>query len=164
MILTTNRVQTIDSAFKSRIHLSLTYPSLSAQARSKIWETFILKGTQQRPKWLDAKFLKRISSEETNGREIKNIVRVAHALAVNDKRCMSRKDILQGLQYLKDFERDFSKAGDKRKCSVMEESDMAKRIRLDNRMGYEDEQEQEQALNEQTEQESTHEEDHDDEN
>jgi hypothetical protein len=140
MILTTNRVQTIDAAFKSRIHLSLTYPPLSAKARRELWETFILKGTKpQRPRWLDAKFLKTISEEEVNGREIKNIVRVAHALAVDDKRSMKSRDILQGLQHLKDFERDFSKAAGKRKVIESGESALAKKIRLENRDAYDEE-------------------------
>lgn len=143
MILTTNRVQTIDLAFKSRIHLSLTYPPLSAKFRSKLWETFIVKGNrQQRPRWLDAKFLKKISEEEVNGREIKNIVRVAHALAVDDKRSMTAKDIFQGLRHLKNFERDFSKAAGKRKIIDAEESALAKRIRLDNRDAYHEEEQE----------------------
>lgn len=132
LILTTNRVETIDAAFKSRIHLCLTYPPLSAKARSGLWKTFILKATApEHPRWLDAKFLKRVSAEEINGREIKNIVRVAHALAVNDKRALSAKDIFQGLQYLKDFERDFSKAGSKRKLVEGDEIQGAKRARRD---------------------------------
>ncbi|KAF4624987.1 hypothetical protein G7Y89_g13185 [Cudoniella acicularis] len=140
MILTTNRVQTIDAAFKSRIHLSLTYPPLDAKARSGLWETFILKSTkQQRPRWLDVKFLKKISKEDVNGREIKNIVRVAHALAVKDKRLVRPKDILQGLQYLKDFERDFSKAASKKRAVDGEEAALAKKIRLDNREAYNEE-------------------------
>jgi len=148
MILTTNRVQTIDAAFKSRIHLSLTYPPLSSSSRSGLWETFILKFTkQQRPKWLDAKFLKKVSAEEVNGREIKNIVRVGHALAVYDKRSMRAKDIIQGLQYLKDFERDFSIAAGKRKKFEAPETSLAKRIRLDNREAYnEEEQEEYEAI------------------
>jgi hypothetical protein len=146
MILTTNRVQTIDAAFKSRIHLSFTYPPLSAKSRSGLWETFIVKGAaEQRPRWLDAKFLKEISEEEVNGREIKNIVRVAHALAVDDKRSMRAKDILQGLQYLKDFERDFNKAAGKRNIIEGEESGLAKRIRHDNRHAYNEEQEENEA-------------------
>ena len=162
MILTTNRVQTIDSAFKSRIHLSLTYLALPVEARAKIWETFILKATlQRRPRWLNANLLKEISSEEINGREIKNSVRVSHALALNDKRRMSQKDILQGLKYLKDFERDFNKARNKRTRVITRESESAKRIKLDNRAGYQDE--QDQAENEQKELRAMYEEDHDDE-
>ena len=157
MILTTNRVQTIDAAFKSRIHLSLTYLTLPIKARAKIWETFILKATsQRRPRWLDAKFLQEISSEEINGREIKNIVRVSHALALNNKRRMSQKDILQGLKYLKDFERDFNKARNKIIRTITRESDSAKLIKLDNRAGYQDE--QDQAENEQTKLTAMHEE------
>jgi hypothetical protein len=142
MILTTNRVQTIDAAFKSRIHLSLTYPPLSADSRCGLWETFILKCTQQRPQWLHAKLLRNISEEAVNGREIKNIVRVAHALAANDKRMMRAKDILQGLQYLKDFERDFNKATEKRKIFDREKS-LAKRIRLNDRDAYNEEEQEE---------------------
>ncbi|SRR6266536_753035 len=154
MILTTNRVQTIDAAFKSRIHLSLTYPSLSAKSRSRLWETFILKGTKkQHPRWLDTKFLKKISEEDVNGREIKNIVRVAHALAVNEKRALRAKDILQGLQYLKDFERDFSNAVGKRKIIEREDSALAKRIRLDNRRAYHEEEQDENETRLQVEEE-----------
>ncbi|KAF2813036.1 P-loop containing nucleoside triphosphate hydrolase protein [Mytilinidion resinicola] len=116
MFLTTNRVQTIDAAFKSRIHLSLSYPPLPAQARSMLWETFILKGTEQRrPRWLTEKFLGKISKEEVNGREIKNIIRVAHAFAVDGKRAMRPADVTHGLQTRRDFELDFSKAVAKRK-------------------------------------------------
>ncbi|RDW80898.1 hypothetical protein BP5796_05596 [Coleophoma crateriformis] len=145
MNLTTNQVQTIDPAFKSRIHLSLTYPALSAKSRSGLWKTFILKSTTpQSPRWLDAGFLKKISEEEVNGRDIKNIVHVAHALATNDKRPMRAKDILQGLTYLKDFERDFSKAtADKRKVVEGEDASLAKRIRLDNRDCYNQEEQEE---------------------
>jgi hypothetical protein len=69
-------------------------------------------------------------------------VRVAHALATNDKRMMRAKDILQGLQYLKDFERDFNKATEKRKIFNGEKSP-AKRIRLDNRDAYNEEEQEE---------------------
>jgi hypothetical protein len=131
MFLTTNRVQTIDPAFKSRIHLSLTYPALSPKSRSELWETFILKGTEEncRPKWLTAKFLDKISKEEVNGREIKNIVRVAHALAFNDERPMKATDILQGLQSLRTFERDFSEAAAAKRKQDYEHSEPSKKVK-----------------------------------
>ena len=131
MFLTTNRVQSVDPAFKSRIHLSLTYPALSVTARSRLWETFILKGTDQhRPRWLGAKFLAKISKTEVNGREIKNIVRVAHALAVSDKRRMQAMDVFQGLQSLKQFEIDFDKAVMKRRHDEDLESPSSKKAKL----------------------------------
>ena len=112
MFLTTNRVQTIDPAFKSRIHLSLAYSPLSAESRAELWEIFIIKGTEQhgRPGWLNAEFLEDVSREEVNGREIKNIVRLAHALACHDERPMEADDLLKGLKPLKVFNEDFRDA------------------------------------------------------
>ena len=102
MFLTTNRASSIDPAIKSRIHLSIPYASLSPKSRSGLWETFILKGTkEQYPRWLTTKFLNQISKEDINGREIKNICRVASAPAGNNKRLMQADDIQQGLQFWK---------------------------------------------------------------
>nr|OQO30636.1 hypothetical protein B0A51_01522 [Rachicladosporium sp. CCFEE 5018] len=39
--LTTNRVQTFDPAFQSRIHISIDYPELSAESRKTVWKTFL---------------------------------------------------------------------------------------------------------------------------
>lgn len=41
MFLTTNRVQTFDAAFQSRIHISLEYPELDKAARKAIWQNFL---------------------------------------------------------------------------------------------------------------------------
>lgn len=41
MFLTTNRVQTFDAAFQSRIHISLEYPELDKPARKAIWRNFL---------------------------------------------------------------------------------------------------------------------------
>ena len=43
LFLTTNRVGTLDPAFKSRIHLSLYYPNLTKKASSEIWRNHIQK-------------------------------------------------------------------------------------------------------------------------
>lgn len=131
IFLTTNRVQTIDTAFKSRIHLSLTYPAFSPEARSGLWKTFILKAMDDcHPRWLSTKLLNRISKEEVNGREIKNVIRVAHALAVSDERPMEANDILQGLRSLKDFERDFKKAAGKRQLDDDQDATSSKKSKL----------------------------------
>jgi SpoVK/Ycf46/Vps4 family AAA+-type ATPase len=115
MFLTTNRVSIIDAALISRIHLSVMYPPLSPEARCKRWETFVLKGNEQhRPRWLTPKFLQKLSMEDVNGREIKNIVRLAHALSMSDKRLMQSSDILQGLQSLKVSLNDLNQAVGKR--------------------------------------------------
>lgn len=41
MFLTTNRVDTFDPAFQSRIHISIDYPDLSPDSRRTIWENFL---------------------------------------------------------------------------------------------------------------------------
>ena len=41
MFLTTNRVQTFDAAFQSRIHISIEYPELDAKSRKKVWTSFL---------------------------------------------------------------------------------------------------------------------------
>lgn len=41
MFLTTNRVQTFDAAFQSRIHISLDYPELSIESRKTVWQNFL---------------------------------------------------------------------------------------------------------------------------
>lgn len=116
MFLTTNRVASIDSAFKSRIHLSLSYPALTADARRKIWNSFITQDSSvQRPCWLDDRFLDRLAQEPINGRQIKNLVRMARALAANDQREIEPADITIGLAALKDFESEFTEARNQRR-------------------------------------------------
>lgn len=41
MFLTTNRVNTFDAAFQSRIHISLDYPELSIDSRKSVWRNFL---------------------------------------------------------------------------------------------------------------------------
>ncbi|KAF2768952.1 P-loop containing nucleoside triphosphate hydrolase protein [Teratosphaeria nubilosa] len=41
MFLTTNRVQTFDQAFQSRIHISLEYHELDAKSRKTVWNNFL---------------------------------------------------------------------------------------------------------------------------
>lgn len=41
MFLTTNRVQTFDPAFQSRIHISLEYRELDQASRKKVWHNFL---------------------------------------------------------------------------------------------------------------------------
>lgn len=118
MFLTTNRIGTIDSAFKSRIHLSLSYPALETDARRKIWEGFISKGSpSQSPLWFDSAFLDSVAKEPVNGRQIKNIVRMAYAQAANAEREIEPTDITMGLVAHKDFEIEFSEAKDQKESS-----------------------------------------------
>ena len=99
LFLTTNRTETIDPAFKSRIHLSIAYPSLSIDARRELWTASITRANRaSRPGWLTTDLLDLLAEKETNGREIKNIVRMSCFLARNTKRDLESVDILQALE------------------------------------------------------------------
>ena len=84
----------IDPAFKSRIHFPIAYPKLSAAARCELWQNLIVRATgRRRPRWLNYAFLDQVSRNEINGRQIKNAVRVAAAVAANEKRQLAAQDI-----------------------------------------------------------------------
>jgi hypothetical protein len=108
MFLTTNRVETIDTAFKSRIHLSLYYPVLSMDARRSIWKSFIARCSGPfTSEWLDDEFLNKLASHDINGRQIKNVLRVAYSIAANDNRDLRPEDIVKVLEACESFESDF---------------------------------------------------------
>jgi len=85
MFLTTNRIESFDPAFKSRIHLSMKYPPLCREFRRKLWSSFIETGISDDvdPSVQDTNFLDEMADYNFNGREIRNVVRTAYSLAVS---------------------------------------------------------------------------------
>jgi DNA polymerase III delta prime subunit len=79
LFLTTNRVDNIDAAFESRIHLSLQYDELDKTSRKHVWETFLGKakgvGVFQEGE------LEKLADVQLNGRQIKNVLKTAQLLA-----------------------------------------------------------------------------------
>ena len=100
LFLTTNRVGTLDPAFKSRIHISLHYPKLGRKATSEIWRNHIEKAKEYfeqeggtyllRKREIIAfskqhfKTLKDEEAEPWNGRQIRNAFQTAIALAEHE--------------------------------------------------------------------------------
>ncbi|KAI1091799.1 P-loop containing nucleoside triphosphate hydrolase protein [Rostrohypoxylon terebratum] len=89
LFLTTNRVQTFDSAFTSRIHVALHYKALSNMDREKIWINSFERlerdsggkvhvGVSTREYAYESRDVK---SLRWNGREIRNALQTAVALA-----------------------------------------------------------------------------------
>ncbi|KAJ6499691.1 P-loop containing nucleoside triphosphate hydrolase protein [Mycena vitilis] len=79
LFLTTNRVNTFDPAFQSRIHMALKYENLEAQARKGLWKDFLGKlkaGANVSEEGYDV-----LASYDVNGRQIKNAVKTAESLA-----------------------------------------------------------------------------------
>lgn len=74
MFLTTNRAETIDPAFASRITLRIDYPDLSPEVRVKVW-SLMLRTAGVKVNWTPEE-LERIADVPLNGRSIRNAVRL----------------------------------------------------------------------------------------
>ena len=146
LFLTTNRVETFDDAFQSRIHIALRYGELTAKAKKSVWKMFLDKvgvmevaeaeaeasrtskasGASQASKeaneasdekkpalkltptstiWTEDDY-DRLARNNLNGRQIKNAVRTAQALAVNEKQKLSMEHIRRVLEVAQSFEQD----------------------------------------------------------
>ncbi|RYN25880.1 hypothetical protein AA0115_g7514 [Alternaria tenuissima] len=91
MFLTTNRVQTFDPAFQSRIHISLDYPGLTIDSRKTVWKNFLDSSSQEHT--IDKAQLVELARMDLNGRQIKNILKIARLLASRKEEKLSREHI-----------------------------------------------------------------------
>jgi SpoVK/Ycf46/Vps4 family AAA+-type ATPase len=95
LFLTTNRVETFDEAFQSRIHMGIRYENLSAKARKEIWQQHVgraekmsrgegeqdkeeqgdnaAKGKNGAKRFTDADF-DELSKKSMNGRQVRGAV------------------------------------------------------------------------------------------
>ena len=89
LFLTTNRVDNIDPAFQSRIHISLAYPDLTVSSRRHIWDNF-LTGLKVRQDWSETD-LDELATVELNGRQIKNVLKSAALLSARRNNALERK-------------------------------------------------------------------------
>lgn len=82
IIMTSNRAETMDRAFQSRIHLTLRYPDLEPAAKDHIWRYFV---TQMKADvTLTEEAYHRLARLPLNGRQIKNVVKISTLLAAQD--------------------------------------------------------------------------------
>ncbi|KAI1115456.1 hypothetical protein F5Y14DRAFT_129911 [Nemania sp. NC0429] len=102
LIMTTNRVGTIDEAFKSRIHVVLYFPQLDREQYMKIWEIALQRVKNQKNITIKTsqimKFVRRewrpSMGRRMNGRDIQNAVQSAVALAEYDAKRQGDNPIL----------------------------------------------------------------------
>ncbi|ODA81303.1 hypothetical protein RJ55_04268 [Drechmeria coniospora] len=109
LFLTTNRPGQIDEAFHSRIHITLGLPDLDFERQKQVWLIFVrnlrldendeanrakkvelLKFVQQQ---LESK-LREIKGFHMNGRQIRNCIRAAAAIANRKGRSLQKEDIV----------------------------------------------------------------------
>lgn len=73
LFLTTNRVETFDEAFQSRIHMGIRYENLSSKARKEIWMHHVRKiealENQKSVPFKDSDFVE-LSKKVLNGRQV----------------------------------------------------------------------------------------------
>jgi AAA+ superfamily predicted ATPase len=92
MFLTTNRVQTFDTAFQSRIHISLDYPGLTLESRKTVWKNFLDSCAQEHQ--IGKTELAELARMDLNGRQIKSILKIARLLAGGKDENLSREQII----------------------------------------------------------------------
>lgn len=78
LFLTTNRVDDFDTAVLSRISVILEYPDFTPEIRKQVWNN-ILYAAGVNTTSLD---IDRLAMHDINGRQIKNVIRIAQALSV----------------------------------------------------------------------------------
>ncbi|KAL2870147.1 ATP-binding protein [Aspergillus lucknowensis] len=84
LVLTSNRIGTLDEAFKSRVQLTLHYPPLDESSRRRIWSNFITRLQHTSPETKADQILENIdklAKFQLNGREIRNSIQTAVVLA-----------------------------------------------------------------------------------
>ncbi|KAI4144378.1 MAG: hypothetical protein LQ340_006676, partial [Diploschistes diacapsis] len=91
MFLTSNRVNDFDTAFESRIHLTIHYPPLDIPSRLHVWKTFVQMGDLESQ--LSGMDLENLAKIEVNGRQIKNIVKTARLLSKQEKAPLAMEHI-----------------------------------------------------------------------
>jgi AAA+ superfamily predicted ATPase len=101
--------QTFDDAFQSRIHIALRYADLDHKAKKSIFRIFIervrvLEKTEMMP--FSEEDYNTLARQNLNGRQIKNTIRTAQALAVNKGEPLSMRHIREVLDVLQRFDQD----------------------------------------------------------
>jgi hypothetical protein len=102
LFLTTNRVRTLDPAFESRITLALRYESLKPEARAQIWDNLLKRTSMQVDTGVQPM---KLGQHELNGRQIKNAIRLACAIA-RERECSNlTMDVLEEVLAIMDVGR-----------------------------------------------------------
>lgn len=120
ILLTTNRLKSIDSAFQSRIHFFFHYNDLDLRAKAQVWKTFLDKAEAAEGIRVDVTDEQRqtLALHDFNGRQIKNIVSTTRLYALRKKQPIT----MELLQMAIGFSQSVSPTT-KRKRSVEPEED-----------------------------------------
>jgi len=106
LFLTSNRMDSLDPAFQTRITLSLPYHDLNKEGRQKIWENFlhgsgVLEQVDGASSSLSPINTAELAKHPLNGREIKNALRLALALAAEEDRPLNHELLMETSSMIK---------------------------------------------------------------
>lgn len=108
LFLTTNRIQVFDPAFKSRIHLAIKYPPLNKRHRQTLWKSLLARAiVGELPPVVTDLELASLKDKGLNGRQVKNVVRIASTLASNHGIPVNVTHLRSALKVMQTFDRDF---------------------------------------------------------
>ncbi|KAI2706541.1 hypothetical protein CBS147372_452 [Penicillium roqueforti] len=109
MFLTTSRKIQLNESIISRIHLTIKYEDLTTEFRREIWRTYLSKAnTVQGPAIVGPNELQFLDNLSLNGREIKNLTSIAHALATVGEEPVSYKYLEMAAELSEEFSKEFS--------------------------------------------------------
>ncbi|KIK51129.1 hypothetical protein GYMLUDRAFT_208901 [Collybiopsis luxurians FD-317 M1] len=106
LLLTTNRVESFDEAFQSRIHVALKYNDLTPESRRAVWKNFLSRLGGDRVD-IDENEYETLQGYAMNGRQIKNAVKTAKSLADFNGQKIGLETVETVLDIQRDFQRDF---------------------------------------------------------
>jgi SpoVK/Ycf46/Vps4 family AAA+-type ATPase len=108
LILTSNRVGTLDEGFKSRMQLAIHYPDLDESGRFEIWNNLVgaLKDEGEDVNYEEVMGkLNVFSRHSLNGRQIRNTINTARQLARYKKETLAQSHFSQAIDVANDFEK-----------------------------------------------------------
>ena len=88
LFLTSNRVEELDSAFQSRISVTVAYSSLDSSSRARVWSN-LLEAAELKVEDIDV-----LNEYELNGRQIKTAIRLASSIAKSPGETFSTTELL----------------------------------------------------------------------
>jgi SpoVK/Ycf46/Vps4 family AAA+-type ATPase len=105
LIITSNRVNMFDEAFKSRIQVALHYENLNTAARRQIWQNlFEMLQDDEEVNFEEIRLrLDDLAGIELNGRQMRNVLTTARQLAIFNNDRLEWEHLAQALAVSSDF-------------------------------------------------------------
>lgn len=84
LFLIINRVENIDTAFQSRIHIGMQYNELSTSSKRHVWNNFLTVSSKPKMHGFGDDELDKLADYKMNRLDIKNVLKTVQLLASKD--------------------------------------------------------------------------------